>query len=73
MKSIEADQEDVREIVNAAKIISEAIKKNNLSIAYVMEALQGLYASQARDLVSYEMYCEKINEHKEYYKCLWNK
>lgn len=71
MDSIEADPEDIREILNAAKLIRETIIKNNLSVVYVMEALQGLYASQARDIVSYEVYCKNINTHKNYYKILW--
>lgn len=73
MESLEADPEDIREIFHAAKIIRNAITQNNLQIAYVMEALQALYASQARDLVSYEVYCEKIDCHKKSYKQMWDK
>lgn len=71
MKSIDADPEDIREILHATKIIHKAITDNELEIVYVMEALQGLYAEQASRLVPYEEYCEKIDIHKDYYKAMW--
>jgi CRISPR/Cas system CSM-associated protein Csm2 small subunit len=73
MQPIDADPEDIREIMHAAKVIHQAIVDNNLQIAYVMEVLQGLYANQARQLVSYEEYCEKVDLHKKSFRNLWEK
>jgi len=71
MESVKADAEDFREVFNASKIIYEAIIKNNLQVVYVMEALQALYASKASDLVSYEEYCKKLDEHKRALRHMW--
>lgn len=73
MNPLKADQEDIREIIHAAQVIRKAITDNHLQVAYVMEALMGLYADQASRFVSYEEYCDYINLHKESFKHLWRK